>query len=74
MIYANVLGVRMNPLNESDVTLMVVKFLCVACVAAIALGFACWRLSRRKDGIVPVRRKKSSEVAFDEWLHHGHHA
>ena len=63
----------MNPLNESDVTLMVVKFLCVACVAAIALGFACWRLSRRKDGIVPVRRKKSSEVAFNKWLNHGHH-
>jgi hypothetical protein len=62
------LGVRMNPLNESDVTLLVVKLLCVASVAAIAFGFACWRLSRRKDGVVPARRRKPWDAAFDKWL------
>lgn len=53
---------------------MLIKLLCIACVAVIMLAFVCWRLSRRKDAVVPVRRKKSWEVAFDKWLaHHGDH-
>lgn len=58
----------MNPMDESDVTLMFVKLLCVACVAVMVFAFMCWRLSRRKDDVVPVRRRKSWEVAFDKWL------
>lgn len=55
----------MNPMDESDVTLMFVKLLCVA---VMVFAFMCWRLSRRKDDVVPVRRRKSWEVAFDKWL------
>ncbi|WP_173380002.1 hypothetical protein [Fibrobacter succinogenes] len=58
----------MNYLNDSDITVLMVKLACLAVVAAIVLAFACWRLHRRKDGVVPVRRKKSWEVAFDKWL------
>jgi len=53
---------------------MYVKLLCLACVAVVVLAFVCWRLCRRKDAVVPVRRKKSWMVAFDKWLaQHGDH-
>ncbi len=58
----------MNYLNDSDLTVLMVKLACIAAVAAIVFAFTCWRLHRRKDCVVPMRRKKSWEVAFDKWL------
>ena len=34
----------MNYLNDSDITVLMVKLACLAVVAAIVLAFACWRL------------------------------
>ena len=54
---------------------MFLKLTCLAVIAAVVLAFVCWRIYRRKDCVVPVRRRKSWEVAFDKWLaHHRDHS
>ena len=59
----------MNYLNDSDITVLMVKLACLAAVAAIVLAFACWRLHRRKDGVVVGRGHNKVLLNHDATCH-----
>ena len=54
--------------GDCEFTVLVIKFVCVVGLAAVLFIYACWKLYRHEERVVPVREKEKWEIAFENWL------
>ena len=58
----------MTLFGDSELLVLVIKFVCVVGVSVVLFAYACWGLYRHEAHFVPVRKKEKWEIAFENWL------